>query len=250
MSNGAPAAEAREGIVVDKQSPDSVDVHVDAAVDGDDVDEAGFRYRVILVEDEEFTRGLLTQTLRAAGVEVCACATAAEALGTFAGFDPHVVMTDLDLGPGPSGVHLLRGVEQQAPWVGRIVLSVHASPQLGARDWGPLSGDVVYLVKPTVSSVDDLLAAIEAAVEHKVVREAGEGPDDRTVISAAHGEVLRLVAEGPSNAGIAEVRGTSVNAAEAMVQRMFLAMGIRSDRRHNARVLAVRMWQQGRVIVR
>ena len=46
------------------------------------------------------------------------------------------------------------------------------------------------------------------------------------------------------------MRGTSVNAAEAMVQRVFLAMGIRSDRRHNARVLAVRMWQQGRVIVR
>lgn len=250
MSNGAPAAEAREGIVVDEQSPDSVGVNVDTAVNGDDVDEAGFHYRIILVEDEEFTRGLLTQTLRAVGVEVCACATVAEALGTFAGFDPHVVMTDLDLGPGPSGVHLLRAVEQQAPWVGRIVLSVHASPQLGARDWGQLPSDVVYLVKPTVSSADDLLAAIEAAVEHTVIREAGEGSDDRAVISAAHGEVLRLVAEGLSNAGIAEIRGTTVNAAEGMVQRMFLAMGIRSDRRHNARVLAVRMWQQGRVIVR
>jgi DNA-binding NarL/FixJ family response regulator len=70
------------------------------------------------------------------------------------------------------------------------------------------------------------------------------------IISAAHGEVLRLVAQGLSNAGIAEVRGTSVNAAEAMVQRMFIALGIHSDRRHNTRVLAARMWQQGRVIVR
>ena len=213
------------------------------------VGDAGFRYRVLVVEDEEFTRGLLAQTLTGAGVEVLACAMVAEALQALPEFDPHVVMTDLDLGPGPSGVHLLRRVQQQAPWVGRIILSVHASPVLGARDGGDLPDDVVYLVKPAVSSAADFLAAIEAAVEHKVVREKVDG-DDRVIISAAHGEVLRLIAEGLSNAGIAEVRGTSVNAAEGMVQRLFLALGIRSDRRHNARVLAVRMWQQGRVIVR
>ncbi len=213
-------------------------------------EEAGFRYRVLLVEDEQFTRGLLTQTLAGVGIDVLACATVTEALAALPVFDPHVVMTDLDLGPGPSGVHLLRGVEQQAPWVGRIMLSVHASPHLGAGDGGHLPNDVVYLVKSMVSSADDLLAAIEASVAHQVIREPAEGSDDLVVISAAHGEVLRLVAQGLSNAGIAEVRGTSVNAAEAMVQRTFLALGIRSDRQHNARVLAVRMWQQGRVIVR
>jgi DNA-binding NarL/FixJ family response regulator len=218
--------------------------------DTDSGDKTAFCYRVLLVEDEQFTRGLLTQTMTGAGVDVLACTTVTEAMGALASFDPHVIMTDLDLGPGPSGVHLLRGVEQHAPWVGRIMLSVHASPQLGARDGGQLPDDVVYVVKSMVSSADDLLAAIEAAVAHKVIREPGNCSDDQVVISAAHGEVLRLVALGLSNAGIAEVRGTSVNAAEAMVQRTFLALGIRSDRRHNARVLAVRMWQQGRVIVR
>ena len=213
-------------------------------------DEAGFRYRVLLVEDEQFTRGLLAQTLSGAGIDVLACSTVAQALEALPYFEPHVVMTDLDLGPGPSGVHLLREIEGRAPWVGRIVLSVHASPQLGARDGGQLPSDVVYLVKSMVASADDLLAAIQAAIAHKVIREAGEGPDDQVVISAAHGEVLRLVAQGLSNAGIAEVRGTSVNAAEAMVQRMFMALGIHADRQHNTRVLAVRMWQQGRVIVR
>lgn len=212
-------------------------------------DESGFHYRVMIVEDEEFTRGLLAQTLAGVGVEVCACASAADALQALATFDPHVVMTDLDLGPGPSGALLLRTVEQKSPWVGRIILSVHSSPQLGARDGGALPTDVIYLVKASVSSAGDLLAAIEAAVEHNVVRDIADG-DERVVISAAHGEVLRLIAEGLSNAGIAEVRGTSVNAAEGMVQRLFMSLGIRSDRRHNARVLAVRMWQQGRIIVR
>lgn len=229
-------------------------VHVEgfgaSECDTDSVDEAGFRYRVLLVEDEQFTRGLLAQTLIGAGIDSLACSTVAEALDVLEGFDPHVVMTDLDLGPGPSGVHLLREVGKRAPWVGRIILSVHASPQLGARDGGELPCDVVYLVKSKVSSADDLLAAIEASVANKVIREVGQGSDDRVAISAAHGEVLRLVAQGLSNAGIAAVRGTSVNAAEAMVQRMFMALGIHADRQYNTRVLAVRMWQQGRVIVR
>lgn len=220
----------------------------DSRADGS-VDNAGFTYRVLMVEDEEFTRTLVVQTLTSAGVEVVACATVSEALRELDGFDPHVVMTDLDLGPGPSGVHLLRAVHERAPWVGRIVLSVHASPELAARDGSELPTDVVYLVKSAVSSSEELLAAIESAVEHRVVREA-KGVDDRVIISAAHGEVLRLVAEGLSNAGIAEVRGISVGAAEGLVQRMFLALGLRSDHRHNTRVLAVRMLQQGRVVVR
>lgn len=212
--------------------------------------EGDFHYRVLLVEDEEFTRALLTDTLARAGVIIRACATVSDALASLDDFDPHAVMSDLDLGPGPSGAHFLRRIEQDAPWVGRIVLSVHASPQLGARDGSDLPPDVVYLVKSEISSPDDLLKALEAAIEHKVIREVPAGGEERVVISAAHGEVLRLVAEGLSNAGIAEVRGTSLTAAEGMVQRLFLAMGIRSDRRHNARVLAVRMWQQGLVVVR
>lgn len=211
--------------------------------------EEGFHYRVLLVEDEEFTRGLLTQTLTRAGVHVRSCSSVAEALSHLADFDPHVVMTDLDLGSGPSGVHLIRRVARDMPWVGRVVLSVHASPELAARDGRSMPDGVVYLVKSEIAKAEDLLEAFGAAIEQQVVHESPTS-GDRVVISATHGEILRLVAEGLSNAGIAEARGTTVNAAEGMVQRMFLALGIRSSRQYNARVLAVRMWQQGRVIVR
>lgn len=216
--------------------------------------EEGFAWRVLLVEDEEFTRGLLTQTLTRAGVKVHSCASAAEALRSLDAFEPHVVMTDLDLGVGPSGVHLINRIATDAPWVGRIILSAHASPELGARDGAFLSDDVVYLVKSEVTEPGDLFNAIKAAIERQgsdvIADPSGQSDDTRIVISAAHGEILRLVAEGLSNAGIAAERETSVRAAEGMVQRMFLALGIRPNPRHNARVLAVRMWQQGRVAVR
>jgi tetratricopeptide (TPR) repeat protein len=63
-------------------------------------------------------------------------------------------------------------------------------------------------------------------------------------------EAIAFISKTREQMAIAKERNTSVRAAEGMVQRTFLALGIRSDADRNARVLAVRMWQQGKVIVR
>lgn len=46
------------------------------------------------------------------------------------------------------------------------------------------------------------------------------------------------------------MRGTTLRATESLVHRTFAALGIEQDKRMNARVLAVRLWQQGKVIVK
>ena len=53
-----------------------------------------------------------------------------------------------------------------------------------------------------------------------------------------------------SNAAIARKRETSLRATETLVQRTFASLGIKSDEDFNPRVLAVRMWQQGKVVVK
>lgn len=204
---------------------------------------------MLIVEDEEFTRGLLTTAYGSMGVDVRSCSTVAEAIAILQDFEPHVVITDLDLGVGPSGALLLKRVASEWPWIGLVILSAHASPELAARDGVSIPEGTVYRVKSEVSSPQDLLALIEAAVEKRVVREPG-GDTDRVVISQVHGEILRMIAEGLSNSGIAKERNTSLRAAEGMVQRTFLAMGLRTTPDHNTRVLAVRMWQMGKVVVR
>jgi DNA-binding NarL/FixJ family response regulator len=211
--------------------------------------EEGFRWKVLLVEDEEFTRGLLTNSLEKSGVEVQSCPSVSLALTLLQEFEPHVVITDLDLGPGPSGVHLLERVAQQTPWVGMAILSAHASPELAVRDGYRIPEGTVYAVKSAIASAEDLVALVQAAVERRVVRESDE-IGDKIIVSQVHGEILRMIAEGLSNAAIARERNTSIRAAEGMVQRTFVALGIGSDADHNARVLAVRMWQQGKVIIR
>lgn len=213
------------------------------------MEEEGFRWKVLLVEDEEFTRGLLTNSLDKSGVEVQSCPSVSIALTLLQEFEPHVVITDLDLGQGPSGVHLLERVAQQTPWVGMAILSAHASPELAVRDGYRIPEGTVYAVKSEIASAEDLVALVQAAVERRVVRESDE-ISDKIVLSQVHGEILRMIAEGLSNAAIARERNTSIRAAEGMVQRTFVALGIGSDADRNARVLAVRMWQQGKVIIR
>jgi len=209
------------------------------------------RRRVLLVEDEEFTRTMVAEALEVNGLRVHGVATVAEALVEMESFEPHVVVSDLDLGSGPSGADLLSRLAEDAPWVGLVVLTSHASPELAIRPGTQLPSHVSYVMKSQVNSSGDLLQAVESAItdtEFTLVPELD--PEGRAVISHSQGEILRLIADGYSNLGIAEIRGTSLRSTESLVHRTFSALGIDSDRRMNARVQAVRMWQQGRVIVK
>jgi DNA-binding NarL/FixJ family response regulator len=69
-------------------------------------------------------------------------------------------------------------------------------------------------------------------------------------VSSSQGEILKMVADGLTNSAIAQNKGISLRAAEALVQRTFLALGVKNDPNLNPRVIASRMWQQGKVIVK
>jgi DNA-binding NarL/FixJ family response regulator len=208
------------------------------------------RGRVILVEDEAFTRNLVADAITAHGWEVIACANTAEAITAIQESEPHVVVCDLDLGPGPSGVDLCQRLVEEWPWIGIVILTAHTSPELAVASPFGLPDDIVYLVKSAVSSPQQISDAIESAIHGRF---SGVGTNDRTdviEISAEQGEVLRLIAGAYSNAAIAEHRGTTLRAAEAMVHRVFLALDIDTEPGKNARVQAAMMWNSGRINIR
>ncbi len=81
---------------------------------------------VLLVEDEDLLREILSENLADAGLAVVTAATAEEALGAAAGPDagpPAVVVTDVDLGPGMDGLALAEEVERRWPGVGVVVVT-------------------------------------------------------------------------------------------------------------------------------
>ena len=207
--------------------------------------------KVLLVEDEEFTRILIRDALTNIGMSVMAVASVNQALAEIDEFDPNVVVTDLDLGPGPDGADLLNKIEEERPWTGMVVLTAHASPELAVHGGRSIPEVATYLVKSQISSASSLKAAIEESIAHPGLNaKAVKNSDDQYIVSSMQGEILRMIADGLSNAAIARERNVTLRAAEALVQRTFTALGVKGNPDVNSRVVAVRLWQQGKVVVK
>ena len=207
--------------------------------------------KVMLVEDEEFTRNMVAEMLTNSGVIVSSVATVAKAIATIDSFDPHVVLTDLDLGHGPDGADLLLKVFKDRPWTGMVIMTAHASPELAISDASRIPDPTVYIVKSEIKSISNLLLAIEESIEKTgKFQSSFSASSEKITITASQAEILRMIADGLSNASIAKERNITLRAAEALIQRTFLALGVNGDPNVNPRVVAVRMWHQGKVAVK
>jgi DNA-binding NarL/FixJ family response regulator len=208
-------------------------------------------FKVMLVEDEEFTRNMVAEMLTNSGVIVSSVATVAKAISTIDSFDPHVVLTDLDLGHGPDGADLLLKVFKDRPWTGMVIMTAHASPELAISDASRIPDPTVYIVKSEIKSIANLLLAIEESIEKTgKFQKSVAAVSEKITITASQAEILRMIADGLSNASIAKERDITLRAAEALIQRTFQALGVNSDPTVNPRVVAVRMWHQGKVAVK
>lgn len=205
----------------------------------------------MLVEDEEFTRNMVAEMLTNSGVTVSSVDTVAKAIATIDSFDPHVVLTDLDLGHGPDGADLLLKVFKDRPWTGMVIMTAHASPELAISDASRIPDPTVYIVKSEIKSIANLLLAIEESIERTgKFQKSVAAVSEKITITASQAEILRMIADGLSNASIAKERDITLRAAEALIQRTFQALGVNSDPTINPRVVAVRMWHQGKVAVK
>ena len=212
----------------------------------------GFQARVLVAEDEEFTLNLLREILTDAKFEVIGVKSVAEAIQAIESFDPHAVITDLNFGVNaPTGADLLNFLHEERPWIGKIILTSHASPNLALPRGTELPPNVIYLVKSELQTIASLSSAITDSMSQINASTVIPVLDNqRIVVSETQGDILRLMAEGYTNQAIAKRRGTSLRATEALVQRTFASLGLKSDDEFNPRILAVRMWQEDKVVIK
>jgi DNA-binding NarL/FixJ family response regulator len=194
---------------------------------------------------------MVSEMLSASGINVLPVASVAEALKLMDEFDPHVVLTDLDLGHGPDGADLLTKVAEDRPWTGMVIMTAHASPELAINDVSRIPEQAGDIVKSELNSIHSLVSIIQESI---IMPGNFNGSDnvgeEKVTITSSQAEILRMIADGLSNTAIAEARGITLRAAEALIQRTFAALGVNGDSSINARVAAVRMWQQGKVAVK
>jgi DNA-binding NarL/FixJ family response regulator len=194
---------------------------------------------------------MVSEMLSASGITVLSVPSVAEALKSMDEFDPHVVLTDLDLGHGPDGADLLTKVAEERPWTGMVVMTAHASPELAINDASRIPEQAGYIVKSEINSIKNLISVIQESIIMPGNFNSSDGANEEKItITTTQAEILRMIADGLSNIAIAEARGITLRAAEALIQRTFLALGVSGDSTINPRVVAVRKWQQGKVVVK
>jgi DNA-binding NarL/FixJ family response regulator len=204
--------------------------------------------RVMLVDDDEFSLAILGDSMKQWSNVLCV-SSVSEAIGQLEAFDPNVVVTDLNFRGGPDGSQLLGHLTANFPWIGRVVLTSHASPSLALGKESSIPEGTLYLVKADVSGSAVLQAAVLKAIEGRLSFDDVEPAqiNHRATISRSQAEVLKLIAEGKSNSAIAKALDISLRAAESLVQRTLAALDLKNDEDHNLRVLATRMWIEGKV---
>lgn len=210
---------------------------------------------VVLVEDDSFTRQLISHALTLQGFGVTEAANASAAVELVKRVQPHVVVSDLDLGKGASGLDLLRIVHRDFPWIGLVALSAHTASMLVGE--GSLPEGTPYLVKSAIQDLGEIGAAIRESISNASEAARGRQMDDglspadqQHVVSKPQAETLRLLSQGHTNQAIADLRGTSLRAAETMIQRTYKSLGLNRESKRNNRVEAVSLWRQGKVQVR
>ena len=198
---------------------------------------------VLLVEDNALLRSSLGIALAHHGVRlVASCASASEAAEHLFSGTVDALVTDLDLGRGPNGITLAHAARTANPGVGVVLLTAYSDPRLVAGKLLQIPPGTEYVLKGEVDDVTVVCRAIQRAIS----RASGGFWEGRTSAIAEAGltdaqvETMRMVAEGLSNAEIAQRRVVAIKSVEHMVARIAKQLDISADPGRNQRVMITR----------
>lgn len=203
--------------------------------------------RAILVEDDDFTRLMISSALKEQGLEVVLnTASPTVALEKSIELRPDLAILDLHLGKGPTGIDLAVALRRQQPKIGILMLTSYEDPRLLNPNLPKLPFGGVYLTKKSVGEIEILNSAISQAIDHRKWSGRTE-PHSQPISSVAkltdtQLETLRLMAQGLSNAEIAKRRFVTEKSVETSIARVAKAMGLSHDPGQNQRVHMARVY--------
>ena len=190
--------------------------------------------RVVVADDHSLTLQGVSDSLLSHGMSVVGRGkTAAEAVELVKKHRPDALVTDLDFGPGPTGLDISESLRASFPRLGIVVLSAYGDPRLHSESLVSAPAGVVYLIKQQVASTAQLAEAIRVSIDKAAKAEAGELP----AINLTSGQiaVLRLVAKGLSNHAIAQELSVTEDSVSKTINRMLKRLGIAQDSGVNSR---------------
>lgn len=206
----------------------------------------------MIAEDLALLREGLVALLRENDIEVVAQVEDGPGLlRAIAGHKPDLAIVDVRLPPTYSDEGLLAAIEarRRQPELGVLVLSQYVETAYASELIGDDTAGIGYLLKERVGDVAaflDVLRQVAAGgtvLDRQVVSElmAPRGEDTQALsgLTAREREVLALMAEGRSNAAIAESLVVTAGAVEKHITNIFVKLELPACEDDHRRVLAV-----------
>jgi serine/threonine-protein kinase PknK len=206
--------------------------------------------RVALAEDDVLLREGLASLLERSGFQVVGQAGDASALLALVDtHGPELVVVDIRMPPTHSteGLDAARQIRQQHPETGILVLSAHVEVE-HAMELLASGRGIGYLLKTRVTDVEEFIDTLEriakggSVVDPALVAElvdARRRDDPLAALSPREREVLALMAEGRSNAGIAHRLWVTEGTVEKHVRSILTKLTLPETTDDHRRVLAV-----------
>ena len=205
---------------------------------------------MVVADDDVLLREGLASLLSGSGFDVVGrCGEPVELLALVRTHRPELVIVDIRMPPTHTteGLDAARVIREELPRTAILVLSAHVEVEEATEllASGQRSG---YLLKDRISDVDDFLGTLDrivkgsAVVDPALVQElfaARRVDDPLRMLSTREREVLALVAEGRSNAGIAHELWVTEGTVEKHVRSILMKLRIPETAEGHRRVLAV-----------
>jgi DNA-binding NarL/FixJ family response regulator len=213
--------------------------------------------QVVLAEDDVLLREGLASLLERSGFEIVGQAgDAAQLLKLVREKAPALVVVDIRMPPTHTaeGLEAARQIRQEYPQIGILVLSAHAELEYAMELLASGRG-IGYILKSRVTDVDEFIETLQriakggSVVDPALVAElvaARRRDDPLAVLSLREREVLALMAEGRSNAGIARRLWVTEGTVEKHVRSILTKLSLQEADDDHRRVLAVLTFLEGR----
>jgi DNA-binding NarL/FixJ family response regulator len=207
--------------------------------------------RVAIAEDSGLFRSSLVLLLNSLGAEVTtAVPSGAELLAAIGSSPPDAVILDIRMPPTftDEGIRTAHELRSLHPGVGILVLSTYAETRYASQLLEIVSAGVGYLLKDNVTDAGALMESLArvadggTVLDPAIVRrlmERERKPSMTETLNERELEVLRHMAEGRSNLGIARELFLSARTVETHVTSVFTKLGLTQSNITNNRVRAV-----------
>jgi DNA-binding NarL/FixJ family response regulator len=210
--------------------------------------------RLVLAEDHYLVREGIRRLLETQpDIEVvAACGDLDALLQAVETERPDVVVTDIRMPPGgvDEGIQAARVLRETRPELGVVVLSTYSQPSYALALLESGTAGRAYLLKDRVEDIEQLAAAIRAVaaggsvidpkvVEALVAQKARDEASPLAQLTPRESDVLREMAEGKNNAGIAQTLVLTERSVEKVIHSIFLKLGLAWEPAVHKRVKAV-----------